>query len=101
MTLLNRKESKLSDETKKWMWAGVPVKLYKSDGSVSELQLVITKCLKEINCVEKGESKAVKPKWRVAINEVSEIVQYPDEGSFRKTNFHKSSFMGSGRPYVT
>lgn len=50
--MLNRKESKLSEDVKKWMWEGVLAKLYKSDGSVSELQVVITKCCKELNCLD-------------------------------------------------
>jgi hypothetical protein len=46
MTLLSRKESKLTEDLKTFMQLGVPAKLYKTDGSISELQVVISKCNK-------------------------------------------------------
>lgn len=60
------------------MMRGFPAQLFKNDGSVSELQVVITKCCKEINCIDKGEPGMVKPKWRVAINEITSIDLYSD-----------------------
>lgn len=67
--------------------------MYKTDGSVSKLILTITKSLNEINCIHEGSSN-VKPKWRVPINDIKEIVYYNDEAKFQKSHFYKSNFLG-------
>jgi hypothetical protein len=78
---------------------GVPAKLFKNDGSVSDLLVLVTNCCKEINCVDKNEPGMVKPKWRVAINEITCIEMYGDEATWRKSNFYKSSFMGKSNKF--
>ena len=78
------------------MVKGLLCTMYKTDGSVSKLILTITKSLNEINCIHEGSSN-VKPKWRVPINDIKEIVYYNDEAKFQKSHFYKSNFLGKSK----
>jgi len=49
------------------MTQGISVKMYKSDGSSSDLILFLTEDKLELNCtVEKGQP--IKQKWRLVLN---------------------------------
>ena len=48
---------------------GVKVRMYKTDGSTSDLFLMFTKDLLELYCVT-APLKEVKSKWRLAIKDI-------------------------------
>lgn len=62
--------------------------------------MIITKSLNEINCIHEG-SNTVKPKWRVPINDIKEIISYNDEARFHKSHFYKSNFLGKSNSNLT
>lgn len=60
------------------MVVGVLAKLYKNDGSVSELLVTLTPDCKMIKCVDKSNQSVAKPKWCLGINDINELVNYSD-----------------------
>lgn len=55
---------------------GKKVKMYKTDGSISELLIFISSDCLELNC-GLALSEVVKQKWRLPINEITKVVDYP------------------------
>ena len=51
------------------MREGVKVKMYKVDGSTSELILFFTQDFMELNCVA-SKDQAVKPKWKLPLKDI-------------------------------
>ena len=64
---------------------GKRVRMYKVDGSISELMLFISTDGLEINCAL-AVTEVVKQKWRLPINEVTRVVEYPNQESPIFTN---------------
>jgi hypothetical protein len=63
---IQNKYSSINEESKVAMCKGIKAKLFKTDGSISELIVFFTEDFMEINCVlEKGQP--VKGKWRLPL----------------------------------
>ena len=80
-SVIDTKKEELSQSVRDFLTKGVLCSLYKTDGSVSRLNVVVTKSLNEINCLHEG-SNTVKPKWRMPINDIKELVSYNDASKF-------------------
>lgn len=86
-----------SNQMLKAMAQGTTVKMYKSDGSSSELVLFLTEDKLELNCaIEKGQP--VKQKWRLVLSEIYEIQSFEDDKKFESSAFYKSGGLFSRPP---
>lgn len=59
----------MNEKEKIRMREGVKVKMYKVDGSTSELILFFTQDFMELNCVA-SKDQAVKPKWKLPLKDI-------------------------------
>jgi hypothetical protein len=87
------------DKASKNMWNGKKVKMYKTDGSVSELLIFISSDLLELNCGLRL-SEVVKQKWRLPLNEITKVLTYQSQESpeFMASVFEKNSGFFSKAP---
>jgi len=63
----------ITKDIKDYVIKGNMCKLYKEDGSRSELHMYMTPDLMEINC-KLEKDKQVKAKWRMSVNHINNIV---------------------------
>ena len=80
------------------MKEGVKVKMYKVDGSVSELLLFFTDDFMELNCAT-AKGQTVKNKWKLHLKDLYEIETYStNDALFQKTVFGESEGLFSKAP---